>query len=50
MEKTKGEPLLEAVKGIATQQVKEFKKLLVKNEPDSTLGKALMVEFVKLFF
>lgn len=50
MEKTKGEPLLEAVKGAAVVPLTEFKKLIVRRKPDTTIGNAFMIEFVKLFF
>ena len=50
MEKTKGEPLLEAVKGIATKQFTNLKKLVIKKEPDRSLGNQLVIEWVKFFF
>lgn len=50
MEKTKGQPLLEAVKGIATKKITEFKRLVVKDEVDQTVAKEVVVEFVKIFF
>lgn len=51
IEKTKGEPLLEAVKGIASEQVVRFTRLVKSpEEQDPQVTKELVVEFVKLFF
>ncbi len=50
MEKTKGQPLLEAVKGVTTKRIMEFRKLIRGKEADTTMGNILVVEFVKLFF
>ncbi len=50
MEKTKGQPLLEAVKGVATKKITEFRKLVRKEEVDTTLSNALVIEFIRLFF
>ena len=50
MEKTKGQPLLEAVKGIATKRITDFKELVKEKNEDYGVGKVVVVEFVKLFF
>lgn len=50
MEKKKGQPLLEAVKGVAVKKISEFKKLLKNDKNNSDISKVVVVEFVKLFF
>lgn len=50
MEKTKGQPLLEAVKGIAVKNIQKFKKLVSVSQPDNKSAKNLVITFVKLFF
>ncbi|MDO8269173.1 MAG: hypothetical protein Q7T54_00695 [Candidatus Levybacteria bacterium] len=51
MEKTKGEPLLEAVKGIATEKITQFTNLIVpKKEVNPEITKQLIVDVVKVFF
>ena len=50
MEKTKGQPLLEAVQGIATKKITDFQKLVKAKDEDHGVGKVVVVEFIKLFF
>ncbi len=51
MEKTKGDPLLEAVKGIATQKITEFSTLIVpKAVFHDEIAKQLVIDIVKVFF
>ncbi len=50
MEKTKGQPLLEAVKGLATKKITDFKTLVKAKDEDHSVGKVVVVEFIKLFF
>lgn len=50
MEKVKGQPLIEAVKGIAVEEIEKFRSLVAKEEEDKEIGKFVVVEFVKLFF
>ncbi len=50
MEKTKGQPLLEAVKGLATKKITEFQTLVRAKDEDYSASKDVVVEFVKLFF
>lgn len=49
--KVKGEPLLQAVKGLATGKITEFKKLVVKPEEMPMYDtKEFFIEYVKFFF
>lgn len=51
MQKTKGEPLIESVEGIATQKILSLKKLVLKTENPSLVDtKQLIIDYVKLFF
>lgn len=51
MKKTKGDPLLEAVKGIASNKITEFKNLIVKKGSiNNDAGKQLVIDVVKIFF
>ena len=51
MTKTKGEPLIQAVKGIAIQQIVKFKKLIISPEkPQLFDTKELVIDYVRLFF
>ena len=50
MEKTKGEPFVEAVKGATTKKIVELKELVKRKEEDVEPGKQLVIEFVKYFF
>lgn len=52
MQKTKGEPLIQTVKGIAAKKVTQLKNLVIKKseDVDNPLTKNLVVEFVQLFF
>lgn len=51
MDKTKGEPLIQAVKGIAVRQITKLKKLLATPEkPNLFSAKELLIDYVKLFF
>lgn len=51
MEKTKGEPLLEAVKGIATEKIIQFTNLIISEKEDNPeITKQLIVDVVKVFF
>lgn len=52
MEKTKGQPLIQKVKGIAVKKTVQLKKLIAKKSTnsDELLTKNLVVQFVQLFF
>jgi hypothetical protein len=51
MEKTKGQPLIQAVKGIAIRKIRDFKRVTFKATSSSnTLTKNLIIDYVKLFF
>lgn len=52
MAKTKGEPLIQTVKGIAVKKIVQFKKLVANKstEEEDTLTKNLIVQFVQIFF
>jgi hypothetical protein len=50
MEKTKGQPLVEAVRGAATDRVVKLRALVKKKEENLESGKALVIEFIKYFF
>ncbi len=52
MEKTKGQPLLQTVKGIAVKKITQFKKLAIKKstKENDALTKNLIVQFVQIFF
>lgn len=51
IEKTKGQPLLEAVKGIAVKKISQFKNLVVTtHKKDRFVAQNVVVDFIKLFF
>ena len=52
MEKTKGQPLIQKVKGIAVTKVAQLKKLVSKKstKTNDKLTKELVVQFVQVFF
>lgn len=52
MQKTKGQPLIEAVKGVATGKITQFRKLVVDDDKkiDQDITKQLIVDIVKIFF
>ena len=50
MEKTKGQPFVEAVKGVATEKVVKLRALVKKKEENIEPGKELVIEFIKYFF
>lgn len=51
MEKTKGDPLIQAVRGIAIQKITEFKRLVYKKpEGYNPLTREFVFDFVKFFF
>jgi hypothetical protein len=52
MEKTKGEPLIQAVKGIALAKIKEFRNLSLGSsaEEKDTFTKKIILKFVRYFF
>lgn len=51
MEKTKGQPLIQAVKGIAIKQITKFKQLVVTPEKQQLYSaKDLLIDYVRFFF
>lgn len=51
MDKVKGQPLIQAVKGIATQKISQFRSIIAsKNTFDTAITKNLIIDVVKLFF
>lgn len=52
MEKTKGEPLLQKVEGIAEKRINQLKSLVASKviDKNDAVTKKIVVEFVKLFF
>ncbi len=52
MEKTKGQPLIQKVKGIAINKVTQLKKLVTRRSTNTNdkLTKELVVQFVQVFF
>lgn len=50
-DKTKGEPLIQTVKGIAVEKIAELKtKFFFKPETDYTLANLLFINYIKFFF
>lgn len=50
MEKTKGQPLLEAVKGVTTEKIVRLREFVMRKEIDHSIANSLVIEFVTLFF
>lgn len=51
LQKTKGQPLIEAVKGIAVEEIEKFRNLVMPvRESNPEVTKNIVVEFVTLFF
>jgi len=51
MQKVKGEPILQAVQGVATDKITEFRNLIKKKEvSDPEIPKKMLITFVKFFF
>jgi hypothetical protein len=53
MIKTKGQPIIQAVKGIATKKMPEIKRVKFKNDDNDSnrlLAQTLFIQYVKLFF
>ena len=49
--KTKGEPLIQAVEGLAISKITELKtKFFFKPQPNYTLANSLFIDYIKLFF
>lgn len=50
-EKTKGEPIIQAVKGLVISKIQKLEeRVFDKENPDFSLGNLLVINFVKLFF
>jgi hypothetical protein len=51
MEKTKGDPLIQAVKGIAVRQITKFNKLVIKPVSKPLISpKDLFIDYIRFFF
>lgn len=51
LDKTKGEPLIQAVRGLTVSKIQELKERVFDTKnPDFTLGNLLVINFIKLFF
>lgn len=50
MEKTKGQPLIQTVKGIAVKKIQKLKKITFHPHPTNLATKDLIIDYIKLFF
>ncbi len=51
MEKTKGEPLIQAVKGLAVNQITDYKELILPDQIENPFSaKQLLIRYMKFFF